>query len=156
MKRLALFAIFQCLGITAFCQSHAITSRTAPTPPDKPPFFQPLFDFDGSRFDQSYLSTKSSQTSSCNGQNGTQKLSEAQTDTNQIFHVPCLNLDTFAEVAQTNLAASPFSGGQWPKAKGLPIPTQWPDAKVEQIPTTWPSLKMLRISADDPRPASQK
>jgi len=147
MRRFALFAVFPFLAAMAICQSPA-------TPPGTPAaalpsFAQPLFGFNTGQLGQMKSATPA-RTASCNNRKPAQNQPDGQFEMSQVLHVPCVNLDTLAQVAQSNQPASPLLNQQWPLAKFMPIPTQWPDAKVEPIPTRWPDLKIQQITADNP------
>ena len=148
MRRIALIVTFHCFGLMAFCQSTAITQRSAQGQHRKPS--QSLLDFNSGRFGPIPSSAKSRASDSCHVKNQNQNQRSAQSDANQLFHAPCFNANTSPEMAHLYLPAYPRFEGQTPNAELEPIPTQWPEAKVEPIPTTWPSLKMLEIEGHNP------
>ncbi len=149
MRRFILLAVLQSFGILAICQSAALTSRTAPAPPEKPIAPQSLFSFSGMQFGQigqNFLSTKQGRMSSCDGQIQSQNKPSAQVDFNQLFNMSCMDMrPKGVAIARIELPPSPLR----PNGHFGPIPTQWPDAKVEQIPGTWPNLKMLPIAGQN-------
>ena len=141
MRRIVLLAVWQCMGLTAFCQ--APVNGSAPV--------QSLFDSTlsptahGMRFE----------TPLCDNRRADRNQPETQSNPSPILNAPCLDPRVFSLHAQNNLHAPPLPGGKWPHAKSIPIPTQWPDAKFEPIPTDWPKLKMLLIAKPEatPKPA---
>lgn len=149
MRRFALFVVLQWFGMMAFSQSMAIAPGTSPSSSDKPSAPQTTFNFSG-QFEQISPSPESRNTDFCRGLNANQSQASAQVDVNQLFHVPCVNLNTHLMMTRNNLPASPSLTGPSPNARLEPIPTQWPNAKVEQIPTTWPNLKMQQIAGQNP------
>jgi hypothetical protein len=148
MRRFALFALLHCFSLLAFCQSTAITERSTQGQLDKSSKIALDFDSGLSRFVPS--SAKSRDADSCHVKNPNQSQRSAQSDANQLFHVPCFNANTFSEMAHLYFPTYPRFEGQIPNAELESIPTQWPEAKVEPIPTTWPSLKMLEIEGHNP------
>jgi hypothetical protein len=161
MKRFAVFALFQCLGIMAFCQPAATAPGTAQAAPGKPSAPQPRFTFSSSPFGQISPSTQSGGSDSCPSQSATPSPMGAQRSVNPFFHVPCMNLQSLSEMARVNPPvfvppASPLPPRRWPNARSGPLPTQWPNLKFERIPTTWPDLQMMLVTEQKAGPAPAK
>jgi hypothetical protein len=143
MRRLAIFAVFQCVCVAAFSQVTAAAPGSAsnsktPTPPAQ-------FHFDDASLGLLSPTTGFGNLNACGGAHWDQNQTSTQPDANQLSHVPCLNADKLLEMAELNAPAFAMGGRQWSGGKAVPIPTQWPGAKFEQIPTTWANLKMEPI-----------
>ncbi|WP_109486410.1 hypothetical protein [Occallatibacter savannae] len=142
MRRIVLSAFSQCIALTAFCQSPAITTAAAQNESGLPStLVEPLFSL------ESGLNTRSVpfQAQPCSAD----RKEAAKPDASWHFKPPCLDPRVFAMSARNNMQALLPSG----MARPIPIPTEWPNARFEPIPTEWPNLKMLPIAQLAAKPA---
>ena len=143
MRRMVLFAVSQCIGLTAFCQSPAMLASPSQSGDNQSQAAQGLFEFKPGQF----AWNTSAKSPSCNT---AQRAAEAAAPgDSHHFRAPCLDPQIFAMSAENRMQALPLAGGKWAHAKGIPIPTQWPNAKFEPIPTEWPNLKLLPIAGQN-------
>jgi hypothetical protein len=156
MRRFALFAVFQCLGAMAFCQSPAISSGSTQASPVTSAAPQSRFTLDGSSFGPGTSAGKSGKADSCRGTHGIDIHMNDQLDAKKYFHVPCMDVNAPQQFAHMVMPPSPLQMGPRPGLKSEPIPTQWPNTKIEQIPTTWPKLKIQQIQGNTANSAPAK